>query len=294
MASLPEEPSSNEVGIADVRLVVRDLKVELEFYEQLGLVLLGVIVQEGSKVAQMGTNSGCILRLAENKDARLPDRAMAGLYHFAIRVPKRMDLAETYLRLGMHGIPFEGFADHGVSESLYLSDPEGNGIEIYSDKPRELWKREGKDGISMVTEPLDIDSLLRETRVRGGRSYNGKLPKDTKVGHIHLKVTDLQRSVEFYTRKLGFDLTQRLGSAAFLSYGGYHHHVGMNTWESRGGPKRKEGFLGLDEFSIVADQKVGESLSLGGVSGEEELSLTDPDGICLKLLFRKTASMDKQ
>lgn len=176
----------------------------------------------------------------------------AGLYHFAILLPDRRSLASTYLRLKDLGVKFDGFADHLVSESLYLRDPENNGIEIYCDRPSQEWPRDDAGRIIMDTKPLDLDSLLSEIYGEGSRNAE-VFPTGGKIGHIHLRVTNLEKSIKFYHEKLGLDLTSDWSSmgAAFLSAGGYHHHVGINTWHSLGGEVHKDGEAGLVNFTIT-------------------------------------------
>jgi catechol 2,3-dioxygenase len=209
----------------------------------------------------------------------------AGLYHYALLLPNRKSLAAAYLSLGRAGVLFEGHADHEVSEALYLADPEFNGIEIYADKPREQWKFDEDGKVEMATLPLDVDSLLRE--VSGMPQENVKaIPEGTRIGHVHLKVTDLGRSIAFYQEVLGLDLTRYYGSAAFLSVGGYHHHIGMNTWESLGGPARRGGWSGLESFTIEMPEARVNEVSSRLVDGSfaysmdsNRLLLADPDGI---------------
>ena len=223
------------------------------------------------------------------KAERAPSDA-AGLYHYALLVPDRASLAATYLALGRNGVLFDGHADHLVSEALYLTDPEGNGIEIYADRARDEWKFDEDGKVQMGTLPLDVDSLLREVT---GTPDTDLVPiaEGTRIGHMHLKVADLDISIQFYRQVLGLNLMSYYGSAAFLSVGGYHHHIGMNTWESLGGPARKAGWSGLESFTVRIPEKqvselsatLMESHSVYGMDSGR-LSLSDPDGI--ELLIR--------
>ncbi|MBL7961622.1 VOC family protein, partial [bacterium] len=147
-----------------------------------------------------------------------------------------------------HRNPFQGFADHGVSEALYMADPEGNGVEIYVDRPRDLWpKRQGR--LQMTTDPLDVNDLIRE--IKNESSALNELHPETDIGHIHLQVSELSRAEKFYHGILGMDITQdSYPGALFLSAGGYHHHIGANVWSGEGAARPGKDFLGLAGFAI--------------------------------------------
>jgi catechol 2,3-dioxygenase len=188
--------------------------------------------------------------------------AGAGLYHFAILVPDRKSLASTYLALKNSGIQYDGFADHLVSESLYLRDPEDNGIEIYRDRPANEWPRDTEGHIMMDTLPLDWNSLLAEMNNNNNNKEEQRndakaFPTGARIGHIHLRVTNLERSIKFYHEKIGLDITVNWRSmgAAFLSAGDYHHHIGMNTWHSLNGEAHMSGEAGLEYFTIIIPDK---------------------------------------
>lgn len=260
----------------------------LSFYEEeLGLTPL----RRDGEIIELGPNKSLepILILRHTPSAQKPPTDAAGLYHYALLVPDRRSLAATYLSLGHAGVIFDGFADHLVSEALYLNDPEGNGIEIYSDKPRSQWKFDEEDHVDMATQPLDVDSLLKEVSGAAPDTLKG-IAEGTRIGHVHLKVTDLQRSIAFYTQALGFDIMRYYGSAAFLSVGGYHHHVGMNTWESLGGKTLNKDWTGLEHFTMaVPSQNFDELSSILADSpyaqnqGTGQLFISDPDNIELLL-----------
>jgi len=235
-----------------------------------------------------GQSKEPILILNHDEKALKPPADAAGLYHYALLVPDRKSLAAAYISLGNSGIIFDGYADHNVSEALYLTDPEGNGIEIYADRPRNSWKFDDGE-VQMATQPLDLDSLITELPKETNDKLTG-IAEGTRVGHVHLKVTDLQTSITFYRNLLGLELMRYLGSAAFLSVGGYHHHIGMNTWESLGGPRAQESWLGLEYFALNIPQANLNELSsrLGGhlstqSDGPGRLFVSDPDEI--KLVF---------
>jgi catechol 2,3-dioxygenase len=171
-----------------------------------------------------------------------------GLYHAAVLLPSRRDLARVFLQLHAREVPLDGVADHLVSEAIYLHDPDGNGLELYADRARAQWTH--RDGqIVMTTDSLDVESLLSELGP-GDQAWTG-MPLGTRIGHIHLRVSDLQRAEAFYHGVLGFDVVVRgYTGALFLSAGGYHHHVGVNIWGGQGIPPAPPGSLGLQSFTI--------------------------------------------
>jgi catechol 2,3-dioxygenase len=237
-------------AIGAVHLTVRDLERAIEFYTQgLGFKVHG---QEGS-AARLGAAGEDLLVLIGEPGATRA-RGTTGLYHFAVLVPSRPDLARSLRRLVDRRVPLTGMSDHLVSESLYLSDPDGNGIEIYRDRPREEWPVVGGQ-LSMATDPLDVESLLAE----GGPEdapWAG-LPSGTRMGHVHLHVAHLGDSERFYSELLGFELRQRFGrTALFLAAGGYHHHIGLNTWAGVGAPQPPPGAVGLRHFEITLPDAV--------------------------------------
>jgi len=227
-----------------VHLRVTDLDRAIGFYtDALGLKLQN---REGDE-ARLGVGGSELLVLTGSPDAAKP-RGTTGLYHFAVLVPSRRDLARSLRHLIGRHVPLTGMSDHSVSESLYLSDPDGNGIEIYRDRPREEWPV--VDGLlRMTTDPLDVESLLGESGP-GDAPWNG-LPSGTRMGHVHLHVAHLADSERFYSDLLGFELRQRFGrSALFLAAGGYHHHVGLNTWAGVGALPPPPGSVGLGHFEV--------------------------------------------
>ncbi len=193
-----------------------------------------------------------------------PALRASGLYHLAILVPSRLDLARVLRRLLERDVALQGASDHGVSEALYLADPEGNGVEIYADRPPDAWPRRGTE-LEMFTRRFDFDGVMGELRA-DGRPWDG-MPGGTRLGHVHLKVSDLGRAEAFYRDVIGFDLMLRYGdSASFLSTGGYHHHVGLNTWESLGQPAAAPGAPGLRRVTF----KVDDPARLGSIEARAE------------------------
>ncbi len=280
------DSTTSRAVIGAVSLTVGDLDRSLDFYQnRMGLKLQR---REGQQ-AWLGSGDDTWLALAAVSGARRPARA-TGLYHYAVLLPSRVELAQALRRLAETGASVQGAADHGVSEAIYLSDPDGTGIEIYRDRPPAEWTRAGDGSLDMVTEELDIDGLIGE--LEGLPPEWAGMPPGTRVGHVHLQVANLPRAEVFYTGVLGFKLVQRYGSAAaFLSKGGYHHHVGLNTWAGQGLPPPPPGSAGLRWFEVRAGspaelEQAAARARAAGITPEERpegLFLTDPsqNGILL-------------
>jgi catechol 2,3-dioxygenase len=234
-------------AIGAVHLTISDLGQSVRFYQS----HVGFVVhRHDERSAALGAGGRDLLVLAQCETAPRV-RGTTGLYHFAILVPSRADLARSLRRLVETETVLQGAADHGVSEALYLADPDGNGIEIYRDRPRAEWPYVG-GRLRMGADPVDFENLLAdETRV-GGRSGGHGLAAGTVIGHVHLHVSSLSDAERFYVGVLGFDLMQRYGpSALFVSAGGYHHHVGLNTWAGVGAPPPPPGALGLHHYVVT-------------------------------------------
>jgi catechol 2,3-dioxygenase len=286
--SEPVTESKSESVLGPVHLTVADLRRSLAFYvDTLGLAP----AEETGNAVLLGPRGGRpIVRLTAVPHAMPKPPRTAGLYHYAILLPSRHDLGLMLRRFFETRYPVQGASDHGVSEAIYLADPDGNGMEIYRDRPRAEWPVEAGQ-LSMVTEAFDADGVLREVQ---GRDYTWTgLPAETRIGHVHLHVTDLPQAERFYTQLLGFDLTQRYPpgpaaaggpSAAFLSYGGYHHHVGINTWAGIGAPPPPSGAAGLRSFTLTLPsaervRTLATRLAAAGVTAEEQdagLLVRDP------------------
>ena len=230
--------------IGAVHLTISDLRRSVRFYEtHLGFALH----RRDDRTAWLGAGGADLLILSQCETApRL--RGTTGLYHFAILVPSRLDLGHALRRLVATETIMQGAADHGVSEALYLADEDGNGIEIYRDRPRDQWPVAGGQ-LRMGAEPMDLDALLAEA----GRADSGAgLPAGTVIGHVHLHVARLEEAHAFYVGLLGFELMQRYGpSALFVAAGGYHHHIGLNTWAGVGAPPPPPGAIGLKYFALA-------------------------------------------
>jgi catechol 2,3-dioxygenase len=268
-----------------VHLTVSDLARSVGYYRSaVGLETL----EEGAGRATLGTNDGELLVLVEDPGAR-PGAGHTGLYHFALLLPERSQLAAWLAHAARDQIPLVGLSDHFVSEALYLADPDGHGIEIYWDRPRETW--EGRVWERLTTMPLDVDGLLGELDDPGTEPFE-RLPDGTAMGHVHLKVAGIPETIEFYRNVLGFGLTAQLGEqAAFLSAGGYHHHIGTNTWESAGAPPPPPGTAALRHATIVlpsapARSEVAARVETAGLPLEDHGDgplVRDPSGNALVL-----------
>ncbi len=278
---------SPDTRLGPVHLTVADLDRSLAYYRsQIGLSQIEPAPPppDGrARSATLGVGDRALLVLVESPGAPAPALGSTGLYHFALLVPERADLARWLAHAARERVPMVGASDHFVSEALYLSDPDGHGIEIYWDRPRALW--EGQVG-RMTTLPLDLDGLLRELSDPAAAAFGG-LPSGTTIGHIHLKVAAIAPTVSFYRDLLGFGLMASLGtSAAFLSAGGYHHHVGANTWESAGGQPPGPGAAALRHATIVLPdaaerERAAARLRRGGCEPDESpegVFVRDPSG----------------
>jgi catechol 2,3-dioxygenase len=242
-------PATTTLGPAS--LIVADLERAVAFYRD----ILGFhVLQRAGDAATLGADEDTqpLVELTALAGARPKPRRTTGLYHVAILTPSRGALARSLYHLATSRYPLQGASDHLVSEALYLADPDGNGLEIYRDRPRSGWY-DPAGQLQMSTLPLDLDTLLEEgAGATRERPWSG-LDAGTRVGHVHLQVADLASAVRFYTEGLGFETMfnmEEMG-AAFVSAGGYHHHIGLNTWTSRGAPPPPPGAAGLRVFEIV-------------------------------------------
>ena len=271
-------PATTRMGA--VHLTVADLDRSLDYYgRDIGL---DVLVRDEGR-ASLGAGGAELLGLVEEPGAR-PATGHTGLYHFALRVPERSDLARWLAHAARERVPLVGMSDHFVSEALYLADPDRHGIEIYHDRPRDVW--EGKVGSRLTTDPLDVGSLLGELDDPSTAPFDG-LPGGTDMGHVHLQVADIPEAVAFYRDVLGFALqAELLGSAAFFGAGGYHHHVGANIWHSRGASPAPAGTAALRHATIVlpdaeARDAVAARVADSGrepEAGEDGVLVRDPSG----------------
>ncbi|MBB5174298.1 VOC family protein [Texcoconibacillus texcoconensis] len=235
--------SNPHTYVDHVKLNVQDLQRSLKFYQE--VIGFQVLKQSGSSAQLTADGKTSILSLDQPDGLTPKVGRTAGLYHFAILLPTRDHLAQFVQHIAKVGIPV-GSSDHLVSEALYFSDPDGNGIEVYSDRDPSTWEWKN-DEVKMTVDPLNIPELQASHQPE----WDG-LPEDTVMGHLHLHVSNLQEAEEFYTRGLGFEVVCRFGlQAVFISTGKYHHHIALNTWNGIGAPKSLEHSVGLQSFHIT-------------------------------------------
>ena len=253
----PTFANRTPMRVGMVTLRVRDLDKVADYYrDAIGLT----VMQRAAASARLGSGGVALLDLERRESAAREARNAAGLYHTAFLMPTRKDLARWLVHAAKNKVPLSGFADHLVSESVYLDDPEGNGIEVYADRAPETWKWDG-GSVAMATDQLDIDGLLALTDTR--TTNYAKAPDDLRIGHMHLRVGDLEQADRFYGGAIGFDPTRKRSGAAFLSSGRYHHHLAINVWQSAGAGARDDTATGLAWFSLeVATQQILEAQTL--------------------------------
>ena len=256
--------------IGAVSLAVADLDRALGFYQE----ALGFQVhRRDGGAAALGAGGPDLLRLVEQPGAR-PARGVTGLYHFAVLVPSRRDLARSLRRLAELRTPLQGMSDHAVSEAIYLADPDGNGIEVYRDRPRGEWPTAGRE-VRMTVDPLDVDGLIGEL-AGDDEPWSGLRPATT-IGHMHLHVADIAAARRFYVGVIGFELMQSFGSADFVAAGGYHHHLGYNIWAGRGAPPPTPEMAGLRSFEVLLPDQPALDAVLGRVRSAG-LPIAEADG----------------
>lgn len=273
--------------VGTVELRAGDVGLLRDFYERgLGLTANG----DDDSVDLADSQGRVLLRLDGSSAAGIAPlhRPAAGLFHVAYRYPTRAALAAAVNRAIEAGSDFQGASDHGVSEAIYLGDPEGNGIELYWDRPFENWPMDG-DRPQMFSEPLDLAGLMAELPTE-------PVPTVADVGHIHLKASDLEPSTRFYLQTVGLGFRQTFPSAFFMAEGLYHHHVGANVWQSRGAPPSAPSEPGLSGFelrlhsgeAVEAAAERAERAGLDPVRDGEAVVIIDPDRTAVRLLSRRT------
>ena len=282
----PEFSLPDATRIGRVRLQVSGIERSIEYYER--VLGMRVISREGS-TARLGAHDDdrVLIELVEKPGARpVPRRGLLGLYHFAVLLPDRASLGRFVAHLDEIGV-HAGMSDHLVSEAIYLTDPDGLGIEVYADRPRDTWRIADRQ-LQMATKPLDVDSLLAAAQ---GKKWNG-LPKGTVIGHVHFFVGDIDRASTFYHSGLGLDkIVWNYPGALFLSAGGYHHHVGVNTWAAGASPATDDD-AHLVEWELIvpgasAVQAAAASIATAGYPIEHDgdaLLASDDWGIRMRMI----------
>jgi catechol 2,3-dioxygenase len=273
--------------IGAVSLVVQDIERMTGFYRD----VLGLAVVERTETqAKLGAGGAVLLVLEHRPSAPFELPGSAGLFHTAFLMPTRRDLARWLVHAASNRVRLTGFSDHSVSEAIYLDDPEGNGIEVYADRAPDQWRWEA-GAVVMGTQPLDIDNLVSLTNIRVN-DYAGA-PEGLRIGHVHLRVGALEPAATFYAA-VGLSSTRQRPGAAFMSSGRYHHHLGLNVWQSRGAGRREATSTGLGWFSLEAETAdvlatQERRLREAGVtvaSGAAGLETADPWGTTVRLGMR--------
>ncbi|GAA4056949.1 VOC family protein [Amphibacillus indicireducens] len=279
--------SKPNTHIGQVRLKIEDLNRSLKYYQD----VIGFEILDRSETTANLTADGktSILKLEQPENVQPKQRRTTGMYHFALLLPTKKDLADFVIHLSEKNIQV-GAGDHLVSEALYIKDPDGNEIEIYVDRDPKVWDWNGEE-VAMTTDPLNFEALITH-RVQGEK-WQG-LPKETIMGHIHLHVAELEKTQEFYVKGLGFDIVNRFGSQAlFLSTAKYHHHIGLNTWNGVGAPKPADNSVGMKSFELIYNDEAAIKATIAnlekiGATVVEEDGRTftyDPSGIRIELTY---------
>jgi len=245
-SAIPTFANRTPLHIGAVGLVVRDLAKVAGYYRH--LLGLSELARDGDTV-RLGAGGVPFLELTERHDAKPDDAREAGLYHTAFLMPTRADLARFVRHIARTRVPVSGASDHGVSEAIYLDDPEGNGVEVYADRPPETWQWRD-DLVAMPTEALNVEDLLR---AGDDAPDYGDAPAGLRIGHIHLRVGDLAPAQGFYAGGIGLAATRARGGALFMSSARYHHHVATNVWHSQGAGRRDDSRAGLAWFAVEAN-----------------------------------------
>ena len=279
--------SKPNTHVGQVRLTIEDLDRSLKFYQE----IMGFAILDRTDTTANLTADGktSILKLEQPEGIQPKQARTTGMYHFALLLPTRKDLANFVIHLSENNIQM-GAADHLVSEALYIKDLDGNEIEIYVDRDPEVWDWNGEE-VAMTTDPLNFQELISH-RVPDEKWVG--LPTETVMGHIHLHVAELEKTEEFYVKGLGFDVVNRFGSQAlFLSTAKYHHHIGLNTWNGVGAAKPAENTVGMESVEFIYNDKAAIEATVAklekiGATVVEEDGRTftyDPSGIKIELAY---------
>jgi catechol 2,3-dioxygenase len=284
-AAAPRLPAT--LGVGAVHLTVTDLDRSVAWYQ----TALGLRVHRHEPTTvELGDGTRTVVVLVEDAQAR-PAGRHAGLYHYALLYPTREELARAAARLATTGTPIQGASDHGTHEAIYLPDPDGNGIELAADRPREQWPTPEEEFYGGGPRPLDFPSLLGVVK---GEDPAPQVAEGLRMGHVHLHVGDIERGLAFYRDVLGFDVWALLPTAAFVAAGGYHHHLGFNVWKGEGVGPAPERTVGLRNWTIELDTaaevaEVRGRVEAAGLAIEPDADgflVRDPWGIALRVAAR--------
>ena len=276
--------------LGPVHLTVTDLERSIVFYEQ----SIGLITHERrDDSVSLGAGGEDHLVLTEDPTARRAGHH-SGLYHVAILHPSRLELARAVLRLATTRTTIDGASDHTISEAIYLADPDGNGIELAADRPREAWPSMADPSLGII-QPLDLNALAG---LAAGEEVAPHVDPAARVGHVHLYVGDIDAATRFYRDLIGFEVQMAIPGAMFVSAGGYHHHIGFNTWRGRGIPSQPPGVVGLGYWTLIletADEMatVVSRLNAAGAATEPHeggILARDPSGIAVHIRFERIGS----
>ncbi|MCA1029674.1 VOC family protein [Bacillus timonensis] len=273
--------------VRHVHINVTDIQRSLSFYQD--IIGFQILSQSDDQAILSADGLSPLLTIQQPKALEPKQNRTTGLYHFALLLPTRHDLATFIQHIAKKRYRIQGGSHHGISEALYLADPDGNGIEVYADTPTSTWRWED-DRLALQSEPLDIEELLQ---VAKGQQWNG-LPTDTIMGHIHLHVANLDEVDKFYQQGLGFTLVSQLSKQAhFYATGNYHHHIGVNVWNGVGAPKPSENSVGLVYYDVVFPseqkrEKMINNLKALGYPVREDAQqhfTEDPSGNVIRLII---------
>ena len=261
-----------------VHLTVSQLERSLDYWQrQIGL---RVHRREG-RTAALGTGGEDLVLLYEEPGAQ-PVRGHTGLFHLALLLPERTDLARWLVHAAEDRVALSGLSDHFVSEAIYLYDPDGHGIEVYADRPRSTWERDAEGRLAMGTVALDVDALVATIADAPAEDFVG-MPTGTTMGHVHLHVRDVDEADDFYAAALGFDVMTHFGDqATFLSAGGYHHHLGANVWAGRGAPPPPPGSASLRLATIILPDAAEVDRVAGWAADAGSDPVAQPDGVLIR------------
>lgn len=273
------------IHVRDVTLNARNIALMSQYYQ---LVIGLKVLRESEDEVVLGVGDTTLLTLLSRPEAPFSAPNEAGLYHTAFLMPSRTELARWLVHVAMMDVPLSGFADHLVSEAVYLDDPEGNGVEVYCDRAPDSWTWTG-DQVEMASEPLNVESLFQLTNTNVDTFTAA--PQAMRIGHIHLRAGEIEAAQAFYSGALGLDVVRGRDGAVFMSSGRYHHHVAVNVWQSEGAGPRDLQKTGLAQFSLELKdasllEPIRQRLADAGVEIEEvgsDLIAADPWGTSVRL-----------